>query len=109
MAYFSPTGNVESECSKITWIEIFNHVHYNKNPFERKDILLEDYNRLITTETYKRYHFKRVDRREENKLKFYNLWKSIDDKLGQISDLDFMKISRDLNRIIANHFSSKSQ
>lgn len=110
MAYFSPTGNVESQCSKIAWIEIFNHVHYNKNPFERKEILLEDYNRLITAQTYKRYHsIGRVNHYEENELIFYNLWKSIDDKLGSISDFDFMKISRDFNRIIANYFSSKSQ
>lgn len=109
MSYYAPNGNVDSECCKLTWVEIFNHLIENKNPFKRNDILLENYDRMITQHTYERYHPSKRAQFEENELKFYCLWKKTDEKLRSIdiSDTDLIKICRNISQAIANYFSSK--
>lgn len=57
-AYYSPSGNVEGECSRFVWEEEFNLVCNGENPFMKSDIGLVEYTHCFTEKTYKRYYTK---------------------------------------------------
>lgn len=102
-AYYSPSGNVEAECSKLTWKEIFNHLCNGDNPFTNDNIELQEYTYCFTRKTYNKYYTK--------KLLYHSNWEKYEQMLKKcdISDSDFIKLNNSISKAMAEYFLTKAK
>lgn len=80
-AYHSDSGNVESMCSALAWIEIFFFVSNGISPFKNSSINLADYRHFTTQYAYDKYHKKL----KQKSLKHYGTWHLMDKRLKNIA------------------------
>lgn len=75
-AFYAESGNVEGECSALTWEKIFRHVCDGLTPFDDDRLVLEDYSYNTTASSYHRYQQNRKQKQKGIKsFKHHDTWK----------------------------------
>lgn len=104
-AYYSPTGNVASNCAGIAWEEIYNHIWGGVSPFDRDDITLADYSKLCTLHTYQTHWLKNGPSKPPE---YYKMWEDFDGRLANIkTPIVLAAITNDISNLTRKYMHKK--
>lgn len=65
-SFYSPCGNVDGECSALTWKMVYNLVCDGSSPFMDNSLHLEDYSHNTTLSSYYRYRAQQKQKQKQN-------------------------------------------
>lgn len=106
-AYYSTSGNVESNCTSITWEQIYNLIWKGLSPFKRDDIILQDYAHVSTLYAYQKYWIKNSKTLSAQDLKN---WEHFDERLSRVtSPLLLLNISNEISQAVKDYMMNDTK
>lgn len=100
-AYHAPNGNENSQCSALTWQEMFNDICQGASPFTNSTIELVNFDYKMMEHKYKAYHSSEKNESWKN----IDTWLECDELLADASARDVLDISQKISTMIVRRIT----